>query len=117
MNHTNKLYSSVLVIVILYSSLGTPALAAPTEFPTANMRDFASCVVYNLSIIPEAKKFTPQEYQDLENIISQIPPNELLGNNPYVGAVLLGVKIGKFVGYDLTWLAGAVQYCWGQIPR
>ena len=107
----------VLMMTVLISMIPTQNVAAGAsdkQFPS--IKNFSRCVVETSKQIPEAKKLTPQGYQDWENTLNNI----LIGmksipKDPWTAAIELGLKLAKFIGSDAIWFVGVVQYCWPEL--
>jgi hypothetical protein len=103
----------------VFSAFGIHPVAASAPASAGNsasnsVSGFAACIVRDLKIMPQAKKLSPQGYQDFERAlngaINATGPWSLF--NPYVAAVRTGATYARFFGYNLVWYIGAVQDCW-----
>jgi hypothetical protein len=112
----------VLVIAlcaIVLAALGArpvsaASVAAPSRAPNATIRDFARCVVADIKLIPQAKKYSPQDYQKFETLLTNAinASSGWRGVNQYLAAIRTGAVLARFFGYNLIWYLGAVQDCW-----
>lgn len=117
---TVRKFGFVLMIALVLCASAVPAYAAPpVEAPSAaagaaveSPRSFVRCVLHDIEMLPQAKKFTPREYQQLERILNDASRSMVgVTLEPHAAAVMLGAKIGKFIGYDLVWFIGIMQDC------
>jgi hypothetical protein len=109
---------TLMVLAIPTQNAAAAFPAQPNSAPAASVSSFARCVVSSIKLMPQAKKLTPQGYQDFERTLNDVfNGTKYATMNPYVAAVFTGAKIGKFIGFNLVWYIGAVQSCWGQLRR
>jgi hypothetical protein len=119
----------VIVMVAILTSAAAPAVyAAPLNANgqqqqafsvQPNVRSFAKCVIADIKLMPSAKKFTPQGYQDFENTLNTVfnATSGVANMNPYLAALVTGAKLAKFIGYNAIGYIAAVQECWGQLRK
>ncbi len=122
MKFTQKIASAFIAVFLLSTSLLVmPTYASQQYHPTTSGQgvslqgpaEFARCFVNTVKWIPQAKKLSPVGYQNLENTLKNfLNGTKFVQLGPYLGAIRLGVLIGKIIGFDLVWYFGVVQSCW-----
>lgn len=115
-----------LVMAILFSLSVQPGLVADTTAQawtgvnslTPGKNDFIACLIADIKMIPEAKKFASPGYQKLEKdlkfaliAMGPLPPE------PHALALKLGATLGKYIGFEFVWWFGAVQDCWPKLQQ
>lgn len=125
MNRWQKLLLLCMTTLMMVTT-SVPAFAAPTapviqsKLPQQEgFHDFVRCIIdTHKYTVPEAKKLTPQGYQDFEQALNtSFKATAILDLQPHLAALRTGAQIGKFIGYDMVWFIGTVQYCWYNLEQ
>ena len=125
------LKSLVTIMAVAFVALTTTAVpaqaAAPMVPPTVvtaptgveGAGDMARCLVATIKRFPDAKKFAPREYQRLEQRLTNAfnASKGMQLTQAHLRAIFTGAQVGKFIGYDLVYFIGAVQYCWPELRK
>jgi hypothetical protein len=112
----------VFVIISFVLLTATPVRASSAPQYSASdrtgdlygTRTFSQCIMHHVKMLPEAKSFSPEKYQQFERLLIDFGNSvktETALMNPHMAAVALGARIGRFFAYDAIWWTPIMFNC------